>query len=96
MTAKNVTAEASTGDIISKHKEYIWPCAATYYEQPLALERGEGMHVWDPEGNRYLDCFGGVAIRAPAKGIVAANLHQRGEAIESSSDCVVVHCFRLV
>ncbi len=43
-----------------KHKELIWPCAATYYEKPLVIERGEGMHVFDEEGNRYLDAFGGV------------------------------------
>jgi 4-aminobutyrate aminotransferase len=33
---------------------------ALYYEQPIALERGEGRHVWDVEGNRYLDFFGGI------------------------------------
>src|SRR6266498_5640717 len=59
MTAKNAS-EAATADLIAKQKEYIWPCAATYYEHPLMLERGEGMHVWDSEGNLYLDCFGGV------------------------------------
>jgi 4-aminobutyrate aminotransferase len=31
-----------------------------YYQEPIALERGEGMHVWDDQGNKYLDCFGGV------------------------------------
>jgi len=59
MTA-NVTEQVSSSEIVSKHKEYIWPCAATYYEHPIALERGEGMYVWDTEGSRYLDCFGGV------------------------------------
>lgn len=80
MTAKNVTATASTGDTISKHKEYIWPCAATYYEQPLALERGEGMHVWDTEGNRYLDCFGGV--------LTVSVGHARAEVVEAVSSQV--------
>lgn len=47
-------------DYVKKQKEYIWPCVSTYYEKPLVLERGEGMHVWDEEGNKYLDCFGGV------------------------------------
>src|SRR5215216_4245623 len=60
MTAPNATEKNSTADLISKQKEFIWPCAATYYAEPLALERGEGMYVWDTEGNRYLDCFGGV------------------------------------
>jgi 4-aminobutyrate aminotransferase-like enzyme len=31
-----------------------------YYQEPIALVKGEGEHVWDDQGNRYLDCFGGV------------------------------------
>ncbi|WP_052230584.1 aspartate aminotransferase family protein [Streptomyces sp. CT34] len=31
-----------------------------YYERPLELTHGEGRHVWDAEGNRYLDFFGGI------------------------------------
>jgi 4-aminobutyrate aminotransferase-like enzyme len=31
-----------------------------YYSEPLTLVRGEGMHVWDDAGRKYLDCFGGV------------------------------------
>lgn len=49
-----------TIDTTAKYKAHSWPAAATYYEQPLVIERGEGMHVWDEQGNRYLDCFGGV------------------------------------
>jgi 4-aminobutyrate aminotransferase len=56
------TAEPQTqqSEIIRKHKEFLFPAVATYYQEPLALVRGEGMYVWDDEGNRYLDCFGGV------------------------------------
>jgi 4-aminobutyrate aminotransferase len=52
--------QATQSDIIRKHKEFLFPAVATYYQEPLALVRGEGMYVWDDEGNRYLDCFGGV------------------------------------
>jgi 4-aminobutyrate aminotransferase len=31
-----------------------------YYAQPLEPTHGEGRHVWDSEGNRYLDFFGGI------------------------------------
>ena len=31
-----------------------------YYREPLELTRGEGAWVWDADGNRYLDAFGGV------------------------------------
>ena len=45
---------------LAKHRRHAWPAAATYYEKPLVLERGDGMYVWDEDGNRYLDSFGGV------------------------------------
>jgi 4-aminobutyrate aminotransferase-like enzyme len=47
-------------ETIRKHKEFLFPAVATYYQEPLALVRGEGKYVWDDQGNRYLDCFGGV------------------------------------
>jgi 4-aminobutyrate aminotransferase-like enzyme len=47
-------------DTISKQKEFLFPAIATYYREPVALVRGEGMYVWDEAGNRYLDSFGGV------------------------------------
>jgi 4-aminobutyrate aminotransferase len=47
-------------DTIRKHRQYLFPAVATYYDEPLALARGEGMHVWDEAGRRYLDAFGGV------------------------------------
>ncbi len=50
--------DAST--INQKHKEYLYPCIANYYEVPLALKKGEGLYVYDWEDNRYLDFFGGI------------------------------------
>ncbi len=47
-------------ETVHKHKEFLFPAVATYYREPLALVRGEGMYVWDEGGDRYLDCFGGV------------------------------------
>lgn len=47
-------------ELRQKQKEYLFPCVSLYYEEPLIIERGEGMYVWDDRGNRYLDCFGGV------------------------------------
>ena len=47
-------------ETVRKHKEFLYPAVAMYYQEPVALVRGEGMYVWDDAGNRYLDCFGGV------------------------------------
>lgn len=41
-------------------REYLFPCVATYYEQPLTLVRGKGMYVSDAGGEEYLDFFGGI------------------------------------
>ncbi|WP_372638586.1 aminotransferase class III-fold pyridoxal phosphate-dependent enzyme, partial [Fodinibius sp.] len=29
--------------------------AHNYHPLPVVLSKGEGVHVWDPEGNRYYD-----------------------------------------
>lgn len=50
----------ASSKIVQKHKDYLFPAVAMYYQQPLALVRGEGSYVWDDAGNRYLDAFGGV------------------------------------
>lgn len=47
-------------EIVRKHREFLFPAVANFYEEPLALVRGEGVYVWDDAGRRYLDCFGGV------------------------------------
>ena len=56
----NPTEQKQQSEIVRKHKEFLFPAVATYYQEPLALVRGEGEYVWDDAGNRYLDCFGGV------------------------------------
>ncbi|MGW0523674.1 acetylornithine transaminase [Crossiella sp. NPDC003009] len=35
-----------------------------YGTPALALVRGEGTHVWDADGNRYLDLLSGIAVNA--------------------------------
>jgi 4-aminobutyrate aminotransferase-like enzyme len=50
----------NTTDVVSEYRHHAWPAASTYYQEPIVIERGEGMHVFDDKGQRYLDCFGGV------------------------------------
>ena len=52
--------KSTVSDAVRKHKEFLFPAVATYYQEPIALAKGEGEHVWDDQGNKYLDCFGGV------------------------------------
>src|SRR6476660_3008975 len=52
--------QMSSSETVRKHKEFLFPAVATYYQEPLALVKGEGFHVWDDKGDKYLDAFGGV------------------------------------
>ena len=56
-TVETKTSHSAT---VRKHKEFLFPAVTMYYQEPLALVRGEGFHVWDDQDNKYLDCFGGV------------------------------------
>jgi 4-aminobutyrate aminotransferase len=46
--------------VLQQKKEYIYPAVANYFKDPLVMERGEMQHVWDSEGKKYLDFFGGI------------------------------------
>ena len=47
-------------EILAKHQEFLFPSVATFYAEPLPLTRGEGQFIWDVDGKRYLDFFGGI------------------------------------
>jgi 4-aminobutyrate aminotransferase-like enzyme len=59
-TGKGAAPSQVLSDAAAKHRRYLFPCVTTYYESPLTIVRGEGVHVWDDAGRSYLDCFGGV------------------------------------
>ena len=49
-------ATSKSQAIIDLFDEYVIP---NYRRYPVALVRGEGSHVWDADGRRYLDLFPG-------------------------------------
>ncbi|HZA14066.1 MAG TPA: aspartate aminotransferase family protein [Myxococcaceae bacterium] len=44
----------------AKHREYLLPAVANYYEEPLVPWEGKGARLKDLDGRTYLDCFGGI------------------------------------
>lgn len=48
-------------EIIDAEKRYLVP---TYARPPFVLTRGEGVYLYDAEGNQYLDCAAGIAVNA--------------------------------
>jgi len=49
-------------DLYERHKAVLPGWAPLYYEQPISIVDGDGRHVTDAEGNRYLDFFGGILV----------------------------------
>ena len=50
---------ATQQELIDLAKRYL---VQNYRQQPIVLARGEGSHVWDVEGNRFLDMTAGIAV----------------------------------
>lgn len=46
--------------IREKHKEYMLPALANYYQEPLVLHEGSGCRITDLDGTTFLDFFGGI------------------------------------
>lgn len=59
-TEQSINDNAGQKTAVQKHKEFLFPAVATYYQEPVALVKGEGSYVWDDQDKKYLDCFGGV------------------------------------
>ncbi len=47
-------------ELLARHREVLPDWLALLYDEPIALVSGEGRHVVDAEGRRYLDFFGGI------------------------------------
>lgn len=47
-------------DLYARHRSVLPDWLALYYEEPIEITHGEGRYVWDAEGRRYLDFFGGI------------------------------------
>ncbi|MBT8063172.1 MAG: aspartate aminotransferase family protein [Xanthomonadales bacterium] len=45
--------------LLASRQRHFLPLAL-YHDKPLNLVRAEGMYMWDADGNRYLDCIGGI------------------------------------
>ena len=82
---------ASTGvhaDLAKRRRAVLPEWLSLYYDEPIEIERGEGRHVWDAEGIRYLDFFGGILTTMTAHAlpeVTAAVTEQAGRILHSST-----------
>jgi 4-aminobutyrate aminotransferase-like enzyme len=62
-----------TSDLLGRHRESLFPSVGLNYQEPIELRRGEGQYVFDAEGSRYLDFFGGIAVVSSGHAIPEIN-----------------------
>lgn len=60
MTAPTLTRGVTSAETIHGQREFLLPSMLHLYDEPLVLDRGEGVRAWDPEGHEYLDLFSGI------------------------------------
>ncbi len=79
---------ATHNELLGRHRQVLPNWMALYYREPISLVDGEGRHVVDAEGNRYLDFFGGIlttmtGYRVPE--VVNAIREQAGKMLHTST-----------
>ncbi|MFF3736203.1 aspartate aminotransferase family protein [Streptomyces sp. NPDC002566] len=77
-----------SGELYDRHRRVMPDWLALYYDDPLEITHGEGRHVWDADGRRYLDFFGGILTTMTAHAlpeVTKAVSEQAGRIIHSST-----------
>ncbi|MFI9202042.1 aspartate aminotransferase family protein [Streptomyces sp. NPDC053048] len=72
----------------ARHRAVMPEWLTLYYDEPLELTHGEGRYVWDAEGRRYLDFFGGVLTTMTAHAlpeVTKAVTEQAGRILHTST-----------
>ncbi|MBK3624476.1 aspartate aminotransferase family protein [Streptomyces asoensis] len=75
-------------ELHARHRNVLPDWLALYYDDPLEITHGEGRHVWDADGNKYLDFFGGILTTMTAHAlpeVTKAVGEQAGRIIHSST-----------
>ncbi len=47
-------------DLLTRRRALLGPNVPTFYDDPVHINRGEGVWLWDAYGRKYLDCYNNV------------------------------------
>ena len=52
---------SSSAEVLQRYREVMFPAAAPYHgDNPLVVDHAKDQYIWDIDGKRYLDFFGGI------------------------------------
>ena len=82
------TPESMHEQWLKRHKAVMPKWLSLYYDSPIELVSGDGRHVVDRDGKRYLDFFGGILTTMTGynvKEVVSAITEQASNMVHSST-----------
>lgn len=86
---RGADVRSAAADIVERCRRLEGSGLRTFTDpEPLVWERAEGCHVWDADGRRYLDLYGGFAVAATGYGhprVVEAIRRQAGDLMHCPS-----------
>ena len=81
-------SDLTNDQLLARYKAVLPSFVAPLHAEPVSIDRGEGSYIWDVEGNRYLDWFGGVLttmIGHAVPEVVAAVQEQAAKVMHTST-----------
>lgn len=64
-------------DMVHRRAELLGPAYRLFYDRPIEIIRGAGVHLYDREGNEYLDAYNNVVSVGHAHPRVVAAVHDQ-------------------
>ena len=51
----------TSAEVLDRYRKVMFPAAAPYHgDNPIVVDYAKDQYIWDVDGNRYLDFFGGI------------------------------------
>ena len=77
------TLEPTTRELVRRRVGVLGPAYRLFYEQPVQIVRGEGVHLYDADGVEYLDCYNNVASLGHAHPRVTAAIAEQAAVLNT-------------
>ncbi len=92
--------EPRTRHLIERREDVLGPGYRLFYREPLAVVRGEGSHLFDADGNDYLDVYNNVPSVGHSHPHVVAAVHEQMQRLNTNTryvqESLVAYAERLV
>ncbi len=75
--------DPATGDLVRRRIDVLGPAYRLFYEQPLQIVRGQGVHLYDVDGVEYLDCYNNVPSAGHAHPRVTAAITEQAAVLNT-------------